>query len=397
MISLRQRLASLTDEGLRLFFPLSALHVALWPLFWVVAQGFSLPLAKTLPSGLWHAHEMIYGAYGAALLGFLTTAMPEWTDTPRPRGRTLLMLAALWLPGRIIGVLGWELALPLAALCDALWLGWLIVFALGISWAKRTDRLLAFVFWLAGLLAAELVARYAMMSGAVELASLSLRLAGFAFLGLLGLALARITPPITNQVLDPSEATTPFRPHPGRLNLAPGLVAVMVAGELAGLSPAVRGWLTLAAGAAFLDRVAEGFIGRESLRAEILALAGSSALTGAGLLMLGAAQLGAPFSETSALHLILMGGLGLGVLGVFALAGLLHTGQPLGLSRSTKFAVALLLLGTALRLAPDLGVSLTGGVHVLASMVWASAFLLWAWDYVPALSDPTGMGKDQCG
>lgn len=52
------------------------------------------------------------------------------------------------------------------------------------------------------------------------------------YLGLLGLVLARITVPVTNLVLDPSEETSPYRPHPGRRNLAPGLVALAVAGTL---------------------------------------------------------------------------------------------------------------------------------------------------------------------
>src|SRR5690606_26557069 len=72
-ISFRETLAVLGDEGFRLFFPLAALHAALWPFLWVVAFGFSLPLATTLPAGLWHAHEMLIGSFGAALIGFITT------------------------------------------------------------------------------------------------------------------------------------------------------------------------------------------------------------------------------------------------------------------------------------------------------------------------------------
>ncbi|HYD68941.1 NnrS family protein, partial [Azospirillum sp.] len=62
----------LGDEGLRLFFPLAALHAALWPFLWVVVHGFQLPFAGALPPGLWHAHELIFGSYGAALIGFIT-------------------------------------------------------------------------------------------------------------------------------------------------------------------------------------------------------------------------------------------------------------------------------------------------------------------------------------
>lgn len=64
----------LSDEGFRLFFPLAALHAALWPLLWVALWSFDLPLARDIPPGIWHGYEMIFGAWGAALLGFLTTA-----------------------------------------------------------------------------------------------------------------------------------------------------------------------------------------------------------------------------------------------------------------------------------------------------------------------------------
>ena len=388
-------LAVLGDEGLRLFFPLAAVHAALWPFLWVVVHGYDLPFAREVPASLWHAHEMIIGSFGGALIGFITTAVPEWTDTPRPRGRPLFILAGLWGAARVAGSAGADLLGVVAAALDLAWLCGLLVFVARVSWRKRTTRLAAFLFWIGALTAAEAVIRYGFVTGDVALAQAALRQGGFAFLALLGLALARITVPITNLVLDPTEATSPFRPHPGRLNLAAGLVAVMMAGDLAGLSETTRAYLAIAAGAAFLDRTAEAFVGRGFFRGEILALGGSSALAGLGLLLVGAARLGLPLPETSGLHVALMGGLGLGVLGVFAIAGLLHTHQPLGLSRLTRVALLCLVASVVLRIAPDLGADLAPSLaHGLASAVWAAAFLLWLAAYWPALSDPATLDKD---
>jgi uncharacterized protein involved in response to NO len=388
--------AVLGDEGLRLFFPLAALHAALWPFLWAALLGFDLPLARSVPPALWHAHEMILGAFGGALIGFLTTAIPEWTDTARPRGRTLFVLAAIWGLARLIGLPGADALGMVAALADIAWLGWLIVFAIRVSLARRTEKLLAFIGWLAALLACEIAIRAAFLSGDIAMAQDALRIAGLVFLGLLGLALARITTPITNLVLDPSEETAPFRPHPGRLNLAPGLLVLLIAGEIAGLSPAVTGYLAIGAGAAFLDRVAEGFVGRAGLRAELLALAGASLLAGLGLLALGASRLGAPWPASAGLHLAFMGGLGLGVLAVFALAGLLHTGQPLGLDRSTRLALLLLPLAVLLRVAPDFGFPVPGPMHLLAALIWPAAFLIWLRRYWPLLSDPATIERKLC-
>lgn len=390
--------AILGDEGFRLFFPLGAIYAALWPLQWVLVFGPDLPLARTTPPGLWHAHEMIFGAFGAALLGFITTAVPEWTDTPRLQGKQLFTLAGLWGAGRTVGFLGADALGLIGALADAAWLGALAVYVAHVSWTKRTDRLLAFLFWISALLAVQLVIRYAFMTEDVLLAQSMLHCAGFVFLGLLGLALARITVPVTNLVLDPSEATSPFRPHPGRRHLASGLIAVVVAGELLGLSAAVTGFLMIAAGAAFMDRVGEAFIGREALRAEILAIAGSSLLAGLGLILVGAARLDAPLGEVVGLHLAFMGGLGIGVLTVFSVAGLLHTGQPLGFARGTKLALLCAVVAVFLRVLPDIGLMphLPGSPYATASVLWAAAFLLWLKTYWSMLRDPETLSISTC-
>lgn len=397
---LRETLAVLGDEGFRLFFPLAALHAALWPFLWVAAFGFALPLAAAIPPDLWHAHEMLIGSFGAALIGFITTAVPEWTDTERLHGRPLFVLAGLWGTARVIGLVGAEALGIVGALCDLLWIAALAAYLVQVSLARRTTRLVAFAFWISCLFATEAATRYAFLAVADRhaLAEHAVHLSGFVFLGILGIALARITVPVTNLVLDPTQETSPFRPHPGRMNLAPGLVAVLIAAEAAGLSEATTGYLLIAAGAAFMDRVAESFIGRAMIRAEILALAGAAALAGTGLMLLGLTRLGFAVPEHAGLHLALMGGLGLGVLTVFAIAGLRHTGQALGLVRQTRLAMALLVAATLLRVVPEMWQTalLPAPPFTLVTLVWAAAFLLWVKVYWPFLRDPRTFQHEGC-
>ena len=377
--------AILADEGFRLFFPLAAIYAALWPLIWVLALSFDLPLARTVPPSLWHAHEMLVGAFGVALIGFVTTAAPEWTDTEPLRGRALWMLAAAWGIGRLIGALGWDGIGLVGAVADVSWMAAIVIYLVTLSVRRATDRLVAFIFWIAILAGSTAVARLGFLLGDIALATTATHLVGFTFLGLLGIALARITVPVTNLVLDPTEASSPFRPHPGRLNLAPGLVLVAMIGEIANLSDAVSAFLLLAAGAAFMDRVAEAFIGRLAARTEILMLAGSSALAGIGLMLSGSARLGAPLSEVAGLHIAFMGGLGLGVYAVFCIAGLLHTDRPLGIPKLARLGALLVLMSIALRIAPDFGITLPGPFHGLASLSWAAGFAFWLFVYGPFL------------
>jgi uncharacterized protein involved in response to NO len=382
-------LPSLADEGFRLFFVLGALYAAFWPSLWILAFGFDLPLATHVPPSLWHAHEMLVGAFGAALIGFLTTAIPEWTDTEPPRGRPLWALAILWGVGRVIGIFGWDGFSVLGVAADLAWMLALFAYVSRVSWERRTDRLLAFAFWLALLIACVGTARWNFLAGDLALASKALHLAGMAYLGLLGLALARITVPVTNLILDPSEETSPFRPHPGRMNLAPGLVLVAMGGDIAGLSPAVSGFLLIAAGAAFMDRLAEHFIWQAFARAEVQLLGGASACAGAGLMMSGAARLGAPWAEVTGLHVAFMGGLGLGVYAVYCIAGLLHSGRTLGLPALAKAGAVLLVVSVGARIAPDLGIPIPGPLHVAASLGWSGAFVLWLIAFWPAVRTVT--------
>ena len=362
----------LSDEGFRLFYPLAAVHAGAFPILWLLTLGGE----GDLPPGLWHMHELIWGSFGAALIGFLTSAFPEWTDTPKLRGRPLWALAGVWGLARVLGLAGvWP---ALGGLADLAWLGALLAYGLRISLAKRTTALLPFLGWLAALTLAEAIARLHMMQGDAYEAGLVVRAGGLIFLGLLGLALARITVSVSNLMLDPSGASSPFRPHPGRMNLAPGLVALVVAAQALGLSEGVQAWLLLAAGAGFIDRMAEGFIGRPGLRPEVLGLTLSAGLAGAGLIALG---IGA--DPAQGWHLALMGGLGLATLAVMSVSGLLHAGRALAFGRKARGAMGVLLVAVALRVADQ---------PALAAVFWAFAFGLWLWAYAPILSDPQSLG-----
>lgn len=389
-------LAVLTDEGLRLFFPLAAVYAALWPFLWVLVLGFDLPLARTVPATLWHPHEMLIGAYGAALIGFITTAVPEWTDTQRPQKNVLLPLGLLWGLGRCVGILGFDAVGALGALADIGWISGLLIYVAHVSWRRRSWDLIGMLLWLTVLLAAEIVTRIGFVNDDMTRAAQGVAAVSLAFLGFLSFALARITVAVTNRVLDPSEATSPYRPHPGRQNLAAGLVLLAIAGDVVGLSVEARGYLVLAAGAAFLDRAGEAFIGRQFFRAEILCLFLAAALAGAGLMIVGAARLGAPVMETTGWHVALLGGLGMSILAVLSIAGLFHTGRDFPFPWTAKTAMALLMAAALLRVLPDFGVSPPGGVHTLSTLAWSAAFLVWLYGYWPILSDARSIDSRAC-
>ncbi len=381
----------LLDEGLRLLFPVAAVHGALWPLLWTVVYAFDLPLAHDIPTSQWHAHEMIFGTYGMALAGFLTTAVPEWTDTPRRRGNALLLLVWLWLPGRLVGLVGADFLAGLTGLSDTAFL-LLLAFYVGKPLLdRRSTKHLSFPVWCLLFAACEVAIRLAWLAGDYELASRLLGIALAVFLVFFSLSVARINVVVINLALEPSGETTPYRPHPGRQNLAAGLVTLYIAAALCLPDSGAAAYLALAAGAAFLDRLAEWFIGRPVLRAEVLGLMAANLMAGLGFLAIGLAGLGAPLAASTGQHLLSMGALGLAVVSVFIIAGLRHTGRPLDLPPQAHWALGLMLLAALVRTLPELGVgeALLGAHYAIGAVLWALAFGVWLHGFLPYFLAPS--------
>ncbi|WP_297976914.1 NnrS family protein [uncultured Amaricoccus sp.] len=91
----------LFSYGFRPFF-LGATLLALGviPVWLAVWQG-AVTLAGPFAPVDWHVHEMLFGYAAAVIAGFLFTAIPNWTGRMPTRGWPLMMLAALWLLGRL--------------------------------------------------------------------------------------------------------------------------------------------------------------------------------------------------------------------------------------------------------------------------------------------------------
>src|SRR6476661_6646864 len=105
MLALRKRRMAATIPflrgGFRPFFfgaaTWAVAAIALW--LWELAGKLTLP---TMFAGVaWHRHEMLFGFVGAAVAGFLLTAIPNWTGRLPIAGMPLLTLFGLWVAARL--------------------------------------------------------------------------------------------------------------------------------------------------------------------------------------------------------------------------------------------------------------------------------------------------------
>ncbi len=92
----------LFSSGFRVFFPIGAIAAIAFLVYWVmIISGVAFYLPSYFLPAAWHQHEMIYGVIAPIIIGFLFTAVPNWTGQPSPSGSRLFWLAMLWLAGRV--------------------------------------------------------------------------------------------------------------------------------------------------------------------------------------------------------------------------------------------------------------------------------------------------------
>lgn len=385
---------ALLAHGFRPFFLVAGVWAALGVGLWVAAlSGFSVPQGP-LPLQRWHGHEMLAGFVAASVVGFLLTAVPNWTQRRGYAGLPLLVVLAVFLAGRLALLPGSPLPIGIAApLALAGLPAVLLMLAPALVRAGKIrllgPPLLVLGFWAGDLLMLGEAAGWwpgeTWRAGQLLMANVAL-----ALVGLIG---GRIIPSFTLNAL--RKTGHPAEPHPlpgvdqGALLALLAVVLVDLAapdGLLAGGVAAVAALLA----ALRLSR----WHGLRTLRQPILwvlhlayAFVPLALATKAAWLLAGA-----PWA-LHWLHLQGAGALTLMILAVMTRATLGHTGRDLVASPATVAAYLLVALGALTRVfGPAL--SEAGSLPlVLAGTFWLAGFGLFLLVYGPILLLPRPDGK----
>ena len=80
--------------------------------WWLAGFVHGIPTPILGTASFWHAHEMIFGFGGAAIGGFLLTAIANWTGRPAISGPMLMALTFIWVLGRV--AIGFAESVPAA-------------------------------------------------------------------------------------------------------------------------------------------------------------------------------------------------------------------------------------------------------------------------------------------
>lgn len=382
--------------GFRPFFLGSAVYAALAMAAWMAwiasaAAGWSqswLPVAGS--PFAWHAHEMVFGFAGAAIGGFLLTAVPNWTGALPLSGLPLVLLFAAWLVGRVAMGFSALMPYPLAAALDVLFLPVLGAFAARQLFIRPALRNLVFLALLAAMTLCNVLFHLG-NAGYLTVDPLAAIRAGVLIVVvMIAIIGGRIIPAFTHNWFHGKHASTPM---PQRLpwldNIALVSLVLFAAIDAGGGTTWLVGIAALIAALSNGARLVlwRGIFTREEPIVWILHVGYAWIVVGLGLAALSAFT--EAVSSVLVSHAFGTGAVGTMIIAVMSRASLGHTGRRLIAPRTIVWAYYLVTLAAVLRVAGPLiapqhyTTALTG-----AALAWIAAFALFAYVYAPILTTP---------
>jgi len=379
--------------GFRPFFLGAGALAALLIPWWAGALAWGIPLGTVWPASLWHGHEMLFGFVGAAIAGFLLTAVPSWTGERGFAGTPLILLATLWALGRALAATSALWPRSLVAGLDLLFLPALASLVLPplVRAGNRNTPLLAV---LAALWGADVTFYWGLFHGDAALARHALQIASDIVLLLVTVIGGRIIPAFTNTALRQRGVPSGVLSWRAMTPLAVGAMLALTTMEL--WSPGSRAVGVLAAGAAVIQavRLAQ-WQGLRTLRAPIVWVLHLGYLwLPLGLVLKALAILTGVAFAAFYMHALTIGAAVTMIMAVMTRASLGHTGRPLVVARLTVCAYGLLSAAAATRVFGPVLLPLPyTTVITLAAGFWTAAFVLYLAVYAPILLSARSDGK----
>jgi uncharacterized protein involved in response to NO len=379
--------------GFRPFFWLVGAFALVAMLAWLgmVSTGFS-PLPR-LPAMLWHGHEMLFGLVGAAIAGFMLTAVPSWTGARGFAGMPLVLLVLVWLAGRLTFAFAAFVPPALVAICELAFLPALACL-IGPPLLRSRNRNTPLLFVLLAIWLSDVAFTVALMRGDGMLASSALLAAIDIVLLLITVIGGRIVPAFTASALRTRGLATDLRGSRWADGIAIGAMIAVIVLDVFAPRTRAAGIVAAVAAIAHFWRLG-GWQTRRTLREPLVwCLHLAYAWMAVGLTMKAVQLLAGTAWSAHWLHALTVGAAASMIVAVMTRAALGHTGRPLVAAGSIAFAYLLLSLAAMVRaFLPSLGVVEYRWTLMLAGALWLAAFAIFLIKYTPILMRPRIDGR----
>lgn len=390
MLALRKRRMAATHPVLRGGFRPFFLGAAAWAVIalalWLCELGGAIQLPTGFDPVAWHRHEMLFGFVGAAVSGFLLTAIPNWTGRLPIAGKPLLSLFGLWAAARLAVLFSAFTSLWVAAICDVgLFLSLALLAAREVFASKNRNMPVVALVFASGLAdaadygeAAGLISGGLGWRGAIALVVIMISVIG-----------GRIIPSFTRNWMAKRRASDRLPTQPQSLDLLViASTAIALLCWLAYAGNPLTGYVLLLAAAAQALRLSRWGGQRTASDRLVQVLHLGYLWLPVGLLLLGLSVAGFEIPESAGVHALTAGSMATMILAVMSRASLGHTARTLKASAATVGAYVCLTVGALVRVVASIGLGPYPFMINIAGAIWGAALLLFVIVYLPILWAP---------
>src|SRR5690554_954471 len=387
-------LAPLLRQAFRPMFLFGALFSVLAMTLWGLVLAGTISLNPYSNVVFWHQHEMLFGFVAAIIVGFLLTAVQNWTGVRATHGYPLLWLTLIWLAGRLLMLFGGALPAMLVALVDLAFLPTAAVF-FGVI-LLRAGKLKNMFF----------VPILLLLAVCNLLMHLGVLLHQFQFIGhgstnavwLITLIMAVVSGRVLPMFTANGTQTPRVKPVPWLDQLTLGSLWLIFALHFFLLvqhipSMAMSVLFAIAALASFFRLARLRFW--VTLKVPLVwSLHIAVAFIPVGLALFALRYAGVNISQSTAIHALTAGAMGIMILSMMARVSLGHSGRPLQPKRLMTLAFVLIIVSASVRV-------ITGGWFPMSAAAWYSwaigtwvlAYTCYIVVYFPVLTTPRADGR----
>jgi uncharacterized protein involved in response to NO len=352
---------------------------------WVLQYSGAIP-GGLMRGSAYHAHEMLFGYAIAVIVGFLLTAVRNWTQRETPAGGVLAAIALLWVAGRVLMLMPYPLA---AGIVNALFpLAGALAIAVPL-FASGNKRNYFFVALLAGAAVAVFLFHLSSMGSIALPARASLQAGLDIVLFVVAVVAGRVVPMFTNNGVPGAGASRKKWLETAAL----AAILAVLALDVARVGGVVLAAVAVVAAALHLGRLWLWHPWRTLRTPLVWVLHAAYAWIPIHLALRAAAEMGwiaAPLA-THALTIGVIGGMTIGMMTRTARG---HTGRPLVADTAEVIAYSLVQLAAIVRVLLPLAVPVAYLAAVVVSgVLWSLAFAIYFVRYWPILTKPRIDGK----
>ncbi|WNC73737.1 NnrS family protein [Thalassotalea psychrophila] len=360
------------ELAFRPFFLCASLFSMISLLIWGAILNGSVTIDVYGGALWWHKHEMMFGFVTAIIVGFLLTAVQNWTGVRSINGKSLLALFILWLLGRVLFLMPGIISPWFVALVD---IAFLPIAAAALAYPiiqVKLWRNLMFIPILLVMTLINIATHYSLAAESPQLmtvASTNMVLLITLIMTIMG---GRVFPMFTANGTQTQRVNA--IPWLEKLVIVSTLLALVISFNIIELSVAAKAGIFFIAALAHAIRAFRWKIWVTIKTPLVWSLHCSYWSIAIGLFLFGVAETSAWVSQSQAVHLLTVGAMGTMILSMISRVSLGHTGRAIVASKVMTFAFIAIILATIIRVF---------GSYFLVdySLVLNSAIVLWLLAY----------------